>query len=370
MKTALIHEWLVTLAGAESVLQSIYDLYPGDLYALFHDPRELIGSRWENKTVRTSMLQHLPFARRHHRAFLPLYPMAVEQFDLRDYNLVLSSSYAVAKGALTSSDQLHICYCHSPMRYVWDLTFQYMEAAGLTKGLKSFLVRTIFHYVRLWDAISAQRVNEFVANSHYIARRIRKCYNRSATVIYPPVDVDSFHVSEKKDDYFITASRLVGYKRIDLAIHAFNELDLPLLIIGEGPVKNSLKKIAGRNITFLGYVTPEEMQEYLSKARAFVFSAEEDFGIVNVEAQASGIPVIAYGRGGALETVTPDETGIFFYRQDVRSIVNAVRDFVSREDTFDPQRIRQNAERFPRSRFEREFKTFVDQAWDRFPYKQ
>ena len=325
---------------------------------------------WENLPVKTSMLQRLPLAKKHHRLYLPLYPMAVEQFDLRGYKLILSSSYAVAKGVLTSSDQLHICYCHSPMRYVWDLTFQYLEAAGLTGGLKSFLVRAIFHYIRTWDAISALRVNEFIANSHYIAHRIEKCYNRKATVIYPPVDVDQFGVSERRDNYFITISRLVPYKRLDLAVEAFNRLGLPLLVVGDGPSKKSLMRRAKKNVTFLGNVPAPQLREYLAAARAFVFCAEEDFGIVNVEAQACGVPVIAYGRGGALETVINNETGIFFYRQTVDSLIEAVNFFLARQDSFDPQRIRRNAERFPRSRFEREFKAFVDTAWERFPYKE
>lgn len=370
MKTALIHEWLVTQAGAESVLQSIYSLYPGSIFTLFHDADGLKDTLWENIPVTTSMLQRLPFARKHHRAFLPLYPMAIEQFDLREYNLILSSSYAVAKGVLTSSDQLHICYCHSPMRYIWDLTFQYLEAANLQGGLKSFFIRAIFHYIRTWDAVSAMRVNEFVANSQYIARRIKKCYNRDATVIYPPVDVENFSINDKKENYFITISRLVPYKRIDLLVHAFNELKLPLIIIGEGPDKKRLKEIAHKNVHLLGYIPVAEMKEYLSKARAFVFSAEEDFGIVNVEAQACGVPVIAYGRGGALESVIPYQTGVFFYKQNTQHIIAAVNDFLAAEDSFDPYIIRANAQQFPRSRFEAEFKQFVDNAWDRFPYKQ
>ncbi|MBD3346045.1 MAG: glycosyltransferase [Chitinivibrionales bacterium] len=369
MKTAIIHEWLVTVAGAESVLQSIYNLYPGDIFTLFHDPEGVKDTLWENVTVTTSMLQHMPLGKKHHRIYLPLFPMAVEQFDLRDYNIILSSSYAVCKGALNSSDQLHICYCHSPMRYVWDLTFEYLETAGLNGGLKSFLVRLIFHYIRLWDAISSKRVNKFVANSNYIANRIRQCYNREATVIYPPVDIDRFKLSNRRDNYFITISRLVPYKRIDLIIRAFNELDLPLVIIGDGPSKSALKKIAGKNITFLGHLPSPQLDEYLRNARAFVFSAEEDFGIVNVEAQASGIPVIAYGRGGALETVIEGQTGIFFYKQDCTSIITAIKQFLQTEDNFDPAVIRKNAEQFPRARFEREFKEFVDKAWEEFPYK-
>ena len=370
MNPAIIHEWLVTLAGAESVLESIYKLYPGRIYTLFHDPKGVKGSQWEHPDIVTSMLQRFPMAAKHHRAFLPFFPMAIEQFDLREHDLIISSSYAVAKGVLNSSEQLHICYCHSPMRYVWDLTFEYLEASGFTAGLKSFLVRGIFHYIRMWDTVSAMRVNEFVANSYYIANRIQKCYNRPAKVIYPPVDVDRFSICSKRDDYFITISRLVPYKRIDIIIQAFNHLKLPLLIVGDGPDRKALQKIAGKTITFLGHLPPREMDEHLQRARAFIFSAEEDFGIVNVEAQACGIPVIAFGRGGALETIEQDVSGIFFFRQEAQAIIDAVHEFLAKEHRFDPETIRENAKRFPRSRFEYEFKRFVDEAWAEFPYKK
>ncbi|MBN1600021.1 MAG: glycosyltransferase [Chitinispirillaceae bacterium] len=369
VNTAIIHEWLVTLAGAESVLRSIYDLFPGTIYTLFYDKDEMNDTPWEKQKIVTSFLQKIPFGKKNHRAFLPLYPLAIEQFDLREHKIIISSSYAVAKGVLNASDQLHICYCHSPMRYVWDLTFEYLEAAGLTHGMKSFLVRTIFHKIRIWDAISSNRVNEFVANSHYIAHRIWKCYNRKATVIYPPVDVDRFYIGTGREQYFVTISRLVPYKRIDILIHAFNRLKLPLMIIGDGPSMNDLKKIAGPQILFLGHQHPSKIEEYLSKARAFVFSAEEDFGIVNVEAQAAGLPVIAYGRGGALETVVENETGYFFYRQDPDALIETIQRFLKNEESFDPEKIRTNALRFPRARFEKEFKQFVDEAWKRFPYK-
>lgn len=369
INTAIIHEWLVTLAGAESVLQSIYKLYPGTIYTLFHEPDQIKGSLFENEIIKTSMLQRLPFAKNHHRFFLPFFPMAVEQFDLREHKIIISSSYAVAKGVLNSSDQLHICYCHSPMRYIWDLTFEYLEAAGLSGGLKSFFTRMILHYIRMWDVISSNRVNEFIANSRYIAHRIWKCYNREAAVIYPPVDVDRFYISEKREKYFITVSRLVPYKRLDIMIQAFNYLKLPLLIVGDGPSKDKLKRLAGPTITFAGQQTSKQVEDLLSKARAFVFCAEEDFGIVNVEAQASGLPVIAFGRGGALETVIDGTTGLFFYKQDISELIETVKRFLLNEDIYDPHVIRRNAERFPRSRFEHEFRTFVENAWQRFPYK-
>lgn len=369
VSTALIHEWLVTLAGAESVLHSIFKLFPGTIYTLFHDPNGVADAEWSKSPIQTSLLQHLPLGKKHHRIFLPLFPMAIEQFDLREHKLIISSSYAVAKGVLNSSDQLHICYCHSPMRYIWDLTFEYLEAAGLETGLKNFLVRMILHYIRIWDTVSAYRVNEFVANSHYIANRIWKCYHRNAHVIYPPVDVERFHVGVNRQNYFITVSRLVPYKRIDIIIQAFNQLKLPLVIIGDGPSMKSLKKIAGPTIDLIGHRSTTEVEELLSNARAFVFSAEEDFGIVNVEAQASGLPVIAFGRGGTLETVIEGKTGLFFKQQTIPCLIDTLHEFLETEEKFDPQVIRKNAERFPRSRFEEEFKSFVDLVWDHFPYK-
>ena len=369
INTAIIHEWLVTFAGAESVLQSIYRLYPGSIYTLFHDAGAVRGAIWERERIRTSLLQRMPLGRKHHRIYLPLFPMAVEQFDLREHKLIISSSYAVAKGVLNSSDQLHICYCHSPMRYIWDLTFEYLEAAGLTGGLKSFLVRMMLHYIRLWDVTSANRVNEFVANSHYIAHRIWKCYNRPAKVIYPPVDVDRFYIGKNRDNYFVTISRLVPYKRIDIIIQACNQLKLPLVVIGDGPGMKKLKLIAGPTIELVGYQSPTEVEALLANARAFIFSAEEDFGIVNVEAQAAGLPVIAFGRGGSLETVIENKTGIFFREQTTLGCIDAIQEFLAKEELFNPQEIRRNALRFPRSRFEREFKAFVDEAWEKFPYK-
>ncbi|MDO5576933.1 MAG: glycosyltransferase, partial [Fibrobacter sp.] len=362
-------EWLVTIAGAESVLKSIYKLYPGTVYTLFHNKKQLKNTEWENVPVNTSFLQKIPFSKTHHRMFLPFFPISVEQFDLRDHKLIISSSYAVAKGVLNSSDQLHICYCHSPMRYIWDLTFEYLESSGISHGLKTVIARSIFHYMRIWDQASSNRVNEYIANSQYIANRIRKCYNREAKVIYPPVDIERFRIGNHKDNYFITISRLVPYKRIDLTIKACNALKLPLVVVGDGPDRKKLEQIAGPTITFTGYIPANDVETLMSNARAFIFAAEEDFGIVNVEAQASGLPVIAYGKGGALETVIENKTGLFFYKQNLESLIEAIKKFLKNEDSFDPEQIRKNAECFPRSRFESEFKSFVDDAWERFPYK-
>jgi glycosyltransferase involved in cell wall biosynthesis len=298
-------------------------------------------------------------------------PFAIEQFDLSEYDLLISSSHAVAKGIKKSPHQLHICYCHTPMRYVWDLRDQYLEGSGLHKGIKGVVVKAILNRLKRWDISAAERVDYFIANSHYIRERIKRAYGREAVVIYPPVDIEKFQIGEKKEDFFLTVSRMVPYKRVDLIVDAFSEMGLPLVIIGDGPDFKKIKSLAGKNIEFLGFQKDEVLKEYMQKARAFVFAAEEDFGIVPVEAQACGTPVIAYGRGGVRETVVPmqgledgtqstEPTGIFFYEQTKEALIEAVREFIKVEDKFDPQVIRRNAERFRIERFRREFREFVE----------
>ena len=246
-------------------------------------------------------------------------PLAVEQFDLSPYDLVISSSYSFAKGVLTGPDQRHLCYCHSPIRYAWDMQHQYLEQSGLTKGLKSFIVRFLLHYVRLWDYRTAAGVDAFAANSAYIARRIMKVYRREAEVIYPPVALDDFPLEERKEDFYLTASRMVPYKKIDLIAEAFSRMpEKKLIIIGDGPEMDKVRAKAGSNVELLGYRDNATLRSHLQRAKAFVFVAEEDFGIVPVEAQACGTPVIAFGRGGVAETVIPGKTGILFYEQSVR----------------------------------------------------
>jgi glycosyltransferase involved in cell wall biosynthesis len=293
-------------------------------------------------------------------------PLAVEQFDLSAYDLVISSSYSFAKGVLTGPDQRHLCYCHSPIRYAWDMQHQYLEQSGLTKGLKSFIVRLLLHYVRLWDYRTAAGVDAFAANSAYIARRIMKVYRREAEVIYPPVAIDNFPIEERKEDFYLTASRMVPYKKMDLIAEAFSRMpEKKLIIIGDGPEMERVRAKAGSNVELLGYRDNATLRSHLQRAKAFVFVAEEDFGIIPVEAQACGTPVIAFGRGGVAETVLPGKTGILFYEQSAESLAGAVRLFET--GTFHSSEIRQQAEKFSAEVFRNRFAEFVRrncQGWE------
>ncbi|TDA70432.1 MAG: glycosyltransferase family 4 protein [Clostridia bacterium] len=373
-KVALIHDWLVANAGAEKVLAAIHELYPqAPVYTLVSDPRAVAELDLDG-LVRNSFLQRWPQATKRYQAYLPFMPFAVEQFDLREYEVIISSSHAVAKGAMTRADQLHIAYIHTPVRYAWDLYYEYLREARLTKGLKAFLARVVLHYLRLWDRVSADRVDYLVANSHYVARRVWKTWRREADVIYPPVDISRFRCAPAKGDYFLSAGRLVAYKKVDVVVEAFNSLKLPLVVIGEGPELERLKRVAGPNITFLGRQPDEVVADYMARARALVFAADEDFGIVPVEVQAAGTPVIAYGKGGVRETVigvseeiAPEEaTGLFFYEQAPEAVAEAVRRFLKLEGRFRPGVLRSNSERFSRERFLREFGDYVSRKWEEF----
>jgi glycosyltransferase involved in cell wall biosynthesis len=285
-------------------------------------------------------------------------PLAVEQFDLSAYDLVISSSYSFAKGILTGPDQRHLCYCHSPIRYAWDMQHQYLQQANLTKGPKSWFVRIVLHYIRLWDYRTAAGVDAFAANSAYIARRIMKVYRRDAEVIFPPVGVGDFELGERKEDFYLTASRMVPYKRIDLIAEAFSRMpEKKLIVIGDGPEMGRVRAKAGPNVSLLGYKDNPTLRSHLQRAKAFVFAAEEDFGILPVEAQACGTPVIAFGRGGAAETVNEGETGVLFPEQSAESLVNAVREFETM--SFSPSTIRRQAEKFSAEVFRRNFSDFV-----------
>jgi glycosyltransferase involved in cell wall biosynthesis len=295
-------------------------------------------------------------------------PLAIEQLDLSAYDLIISSSHAVAKGVLTAPHQLHISYVHSPIRYAWDLQHQYLKESNLERGIKSWIARWILHQIRIWDTRTANGVDLFVANSEFIARRIHKVYRRSATVIYPPVDLQNYTLCEQKQEFYLTASRLVPYKRIDLIVEAFSQMgDRSLIVIGDGEQMAKIRAKASSNIKFLGHLEPEALREYMQKARAFVFAAEEDFGITPVEAQACGTPVIAYGRGGVCESVRGLDcdrpTGVFFAEQSVASIHAAVLEFEQNCDRILPTTCHENAMRFSTERFQAEFLQFVERAW-------
>jgi len=364
----LVHDWLPVYAGAERVLEQMIQVCPdSDIYSLIDfisgDQRAFL----QGKPVETSFIQNLPFAEKGYRYYLPFAPLAIEQFDLSEHDVVVSSNYAVAKGALTRSDQLHVSYVHSPIRYAWDLYHEYLEAEGVTQRIRNLLARPILHYMRLYDVCTAPRVDVFVANSQHVARRIWKRYRRRAHVVYPPVDVSRFSVQREKEDYFLTMSRLVAYKRMDLVVRAFNEMpDKQLYVIGDGPERDRLERLAGPNVEVLGYQPDEAVTHYMENARAFVFAAEEDFGIVPVEAQACGTPVIAYGRGGATETVVPGETGLFFQRQEVDAVREAVAEFEDEEARLEPEDIRAHAEQFDISSFRSAFSEVVRTAYGSF----
>ncbi|MDX1921775.1 MAG: glycosyltransferase family 4 protein [Alphaproteobacteria bacterium] len=365
MKIAIIHDWLVTKAGSEAVLEQLLLMYPGaDVFTLVNflnveDSRLLNGSR-----CFTSFIQNLPFAQKHYRSYLPLMPLAIEQFDVSGYDVVISSSHAVAKGVITGPDQVHLSYVHSPMRYAWDLQHMYLREAKMEKGIKSTIARIILHYMRVWDARTVNGVDYFIANSNFIARRIKKCYARKAEVIYPPVQLDEFVVAQKpKEDFYLTVSRFVPYKKIPLIVEAFARMpDKRLVVIGDGPEHDAARQVAGPHIEFLGRQSRSVVIDYMQRAKAFVFAAEEDFGIVPVEAQGCGTPVIAYGKGGALETVVDGKTGVFFAEQTTTSLIDAVKRFESLVSSFDKQIIRSNAERFEVGLFRYHFNALLEQT--------
>ncbi len=368
-RIAIVHEWFTSHAGSEKVVEQILRIYPNaDLYSLVNFLPEELRYFIGHKPVNTSFIQRLPFAKNHFRNYLPLMPAAIEQFDLSDYDLVISSHHAVAKGILTRPDQLHISYVHTPLRYGWELQHQYLRQAGLTRGLKSVLTRAILHYLRLWDVASANRVDKYVANSRYVARRIEKTYRRSAEVIYPPVDTQRFSGENAKvrEDFYLVVSRFVPYKRVDLAIAAFNELGLPLVVIGDGPGRKALQKMAAPNISFLGKQTDSVVSNYMQRCRGFIFPPEEDFGITPVEAQAAGAPVIAYAKGGQAETVMHERTGLLFSHQTVESLVHSVKRLQASVDQFEAARLIENAQRFSIAQFHSQFQNFVEKAWTQF----
>ena len=367
-RVALVHDWLAAYAGSEKVVEQILQLFPhADLYSIVDFFPESQRSVLGGKRAHTSFIQHLPRARKSFRAYLPLMPLAIEQFDLSSYDLVISSSHAVAKGVLTGPHQVHVSYVHSPIRYAWDLQHQYLAEAGMQRGMKSWIVRLLLHYIRIWDQRTAHGVDAFVANSAFVGRRIRKAYGSEATVVYPPVDVERFELGTQHEDFYLIASRMVPYKRIPLIVEAFAAMpSRRLVVIGDGTDFARAKASATPNVTLLGYQPDAVLVDYMQRARAFVFAAEEDFGISVVEAQACGTPVIALGRGGVREIVIdsadPERgTGLFFEEQTVASIVDAVERFEQRP-AFRGEVCRRNALRFTAERFKHEFMDVVERA--------
>ena len=368
MKVAIIHDWLVTYAGAERALEQIIEVFPNcDLFSIVDhipiDERKFL----KDKTVNTSFIQKLPFSKKSYRKYLSLMPLAIEQFDLSKYDLVISSSHAVAKGVITGPDQLHICYCYTPIRYAWDLQHQYLKEANLDKGLMGWIAKRMLHNIRIWDYRTSNGVDHFIAISKFISKRIKKVYRRNSQVLFCPVDVESFEFSNKdRDDYYMTCSRMVPYKRIDLIVETFSKFlpEKKLIVIGDGPEYKKISKLAGSNIHLMGSQPYEVLKKHLSSAKAFIFAAEEDFGIAPIEAQACGTPVIAYGKGGALETINGVEsdapTGIFFNKQTTKSLSEAITKFESLSDeTITKEACRKNAERFSNEEFKNQFRGII-----------
>lgn len=368
VSTAVVHDWLPVYAGAERVLEQVINVVPEcAVYSLIDflpdDQRHFL----KGKTVNTSFIQNLPFARSKYRFYLPFVPFATEQFNLTDYDVVISSSYVAAKGVLTTADQFHLSYVHSPVRYAWDLHFQYLKEGNLEKGVKGLFAKMILHYMRLFDVASANRVDHYVANSKTVARRIWKTYRRKAEVVYPPVDTEAFSLQPQKEDFYLTASRLVPYKRIDLLVDTFAQMpDKQLVVIGDGPEYDKIAAKATDNVKMLGHQPFDNLKHHMQHAKAFLFAAEEDFGIVPVEAQACGTPVVAFGKGGATETVIPGETGIFFFDQTVDSVKQAIETLENSYPRLSPERIRENALRFSKERFQEELGQVIDRAYSAF----
>lgn len=369
---ALIYDRLDGYAGAERVLEQKIALYPhSDVFASIDILAASERGFLRGKQPITTFAQRWSFVRNHHRHFLPLLMFAMEQLDLSNYELVLSGSASIAKGVLTGPDQLHIAYVHSPMRYAWDLQHQYLREANLERGVKSLLARWLLHKARIWDLRTANGVDHYIANSHFIARRIRKVYRRESTVIYPPVAVDNFDLRSDKEPFYLTASRLMPYKRVPAIVEAFRLLPgRRLIVVGDGTELRRVKAAAGANVEVLGYQPSSVLTDLMRRASAFIFAAEEDFGITPVEAQACGTPVIAFGRGGAVETIRgleqPKPTGVFFNRQDPEAIAEAVKVFERQRDSILPQDCRDNAVRFSTQNFRTHYSQFVEQCWDEF----
>ena len=365
LRVAVVHDWLTAYAGSEKVLEQILQLFPqAELFTLVDHLPSTQRAFLRDRTIHTSFLQRLPLSAKLFRKLLWLFPMAIESFDLSPFDLILSSSHAVAKGVITGPDQLHICYCHSPIRYAWDCQHEYLRQAGLDSGLKSIYARAALHYLRMWDVRTASGVDQFIANSNFIARRIGKAYSRTAAVIHPPVDIDKFPLTLQKSDYYVTASRLVPYKRADLIVQAFASMpDKRLLVIGDGPEMRNCQKLATPNVELLGYQSDQALRAIVARAKAFVFAAEEDFGISPVEAQACGTPVICFGKGGVLDSVIDRETGVYFSEQTPASIVAAIHRFESLATPLSPFKIHAHAQQFSPEQFQIKFARHVAAHW-------
>lgn len=374
MKVALVHDWLTGMRGGEKVLEAFCEIFPdADLFTLFHVPGSVSGII-EDRRIKTSFIQKLPLVKKHYRWYLPLFPLAAESFDLSGYDLIISSSHCVAKGIITPPGAFHVSYIFTPMRYIWD---KFNDYFGREPWLKKRALGVVCHYLRAWDSSSSKRVDNFIAISDYVAERVKKYYGRDSIIVYPPVDCARFSLSGKgPDDFYLCLSAFAPYKRIDLAVEAFSRFGRRLKVVGAGQDDKRIRRLAGPDIEFLGPVSDPEVSELYSRCRALVFPGEEDFGIVPLEAMASGRPVIAYGGGGALETVVPLQrrgggsigrtrpTGVFFYEQSVPSLIEAIKTFEAHEKEFSPAALREHALAFDRPVFKERFSDIVNSLYN------
>jgi glycosyltransferase involved in cell wall biosynthesis len=362
MKVALVHDYLSQDGGAERVLTAFREVWPdAPIFVLFHDRDKM--PEYNDSDVHQSFIRKLPFGKTRYRWYLPLMPLATERHNVHDYDIILSSTSAFAKGILSRPDAMHVSYCHTPTRYLWTDTHKYIADLKYNIIIKAMLPRLI-HKLRLWDKMSADRVDHFIANSQTVQKRIHKYYRKGSDVVYPPVNVDDFFISEQVGTYFVTGGRLVPYKRFDLVIHVFNRLGWRLKIFGDGPELAKLKKMAKSNIEFVGRISDSEKARVLSKAKAFIHPQVEDFGITPVESMASGRPVIAFGQGGATETVIPGKTGILFYEQTWEALLDALLSFDS--DMWNPTEIRDWSKKFDVRQFKKSIKQYVNDRYEEF----
>jgi len=372
MRVALIHDWLTGMRGGEKVLEALLDIFPDAEIFTFIYNKARISEKIRKVKINTSFLQIIPGIFNFYRNFLPLFPCAIENFSLKGFDLIISSSHCVAKGVKVPTGVKHICYCHTPMRFAWDLTFDYLRGSVMGRGAQGVLTRYLLHRMRQWDVLTANRVDYFIANSQTVADRIWRCYRRPATVIYPPVNIERFSPVTAKQDFYLTVSRLVSYKRVSLIVKAFNQLQKPLVVIGSGPELSRIRKLAQPNVQVLGGQPDAVVEKYMAEAKAFVYAACEDFGIAVVEAQACGTPVIAYGAGGALETVRdihqhPDTgTGLFFFTQTEAALVEAVEKFEAHQGAFNPEYASTHAAQFDRKTFRERYLSFLENSWQKF----
>ncbi len=362
MKVAIVHYWLVGMRGGEKVVEALCEMFPeADVFTHVFDP-DAISEEIKKHSVTTTFIQRLPRAKRWYQRYLPLMPLALEQLDLRDYDLVISSESGPAKGVVVSPEAVHICYCHTPMRYLWDMYHDYLGNAGrMTRAL----MRPLTHYIRIWDVTTAARVDRFVTNSAYVGSRVEKYYRRESSVVPPPVDTAAFRPSAERDDYYLLVGQMVRYKRIDLAVEAFSGTSRRLVVIGDGEQYSKIKRQAGVNVELLGWQSAAALAEHYARCRALIFPGLEDFGIVPVEAMAAGRPVIAYGRGGALETVVDGTTGLFFGEQTPEALIAAVEQFEKIEGSFSAESIQGHARRFDKSVFKERMERVIDEALER-----